>query len=56
MRTNLKQAFLLCGVQRPRFEDDAAGAKVGILRETPTANVIVPATPLDLTSLESVRV
>ena len=40
---------------RPGFEDDAEGAKEGILRESPGANVIVPTTKLDLTSLASCR-
>jgi NAD(P)-dependent dehydrogenase (short-subunit alcohol dehydrogenase family) len=40
---------------RPRFEDDAAGAAEAITRETPGATVIIPGTPLDLTSLASVR-
>ena len=38
---------------RTGFEDDAEGAKAGILRETPGADVIVPSTLLDLTSIES---
>ena len=40
---------------RTGFEDDAAGAKAGILRETPGATVIVPSMNLDLTSLASCR-
>ena len=40
---------------RPRFEDDAVGAAEAIGRESPGAKVVVPGTPLDLTSLASCR-
>ena len=40
---------------RPNFEEDAEGAATAIARETPGADVVIPATKLDLTSLASCR-